>query len=538
VRNGDPDALAGLCARRGPAVLAYCERVAGVDNASAAAADAFRRFRTAVIAATDLSNLNPEALLMSATRHAAAQFVPRPADSPDVLRFVARRPATGWCGDVPSLLAARADRTISTIDLARLGQHLDGCPACRAPEARFEAAERAYRDPPTTPLPLPATAAIMAALSAAGPVSPSVAASNGAGPAPAGAANGARPVPPSPPEPVSEEVHEANGDAIRTPPPPIEVPTVRTPVAEVVPPPPVEPVAPPPPPPVQEIPPLPPAPALPPRPEPPATELHVTVPEPPAPSSFQAWTPDVDTATSEYRIPEFVDLGERGEARSREDRGRTRPALPALPSLSLSGLRGRLPKRRKRPQTRRPRPGSSAVGSTVLQPVPGRRTRFDLATVLPLVLVLGAIVVGLAVAGVFGGGSGAESPASKAPTPTAPSSSGQPPDVLVVPGGSASAAAVEAAKARARAKARRAARQAQGSAGSSSGASSSAASSGTSGQSAQPASTPPPPPPPPAAQSQGQGATNSPKVNGGRSAAGSGQSPDTSNVPPLSPTSP
>ena len=178
VRNGDPDALAGLCARRGPAVLAYCERVAGVEQATAAAAEAFRRFRTAVIEANDPGDLNPEALLISATRRAAAEFVPRPADSPDVLRFVARRPATGWCGDVPALLAARADRTISRIDLARLEQHLDGCPACRAPEARFEAAERAYRDPPNTPLPPPATAAIMAALASVAPVSAAAVASN------------------------------------------------------------------------------------------------------------------------------------------------------------------------------------------------------------------------------------------------------------------------------------------------------------------------------------------------------------------------
>jgi hypothetical protein len=38
VRDGDPDALAGLCDRRGPAVLAYCEVVAGAQAAAVAAA--------------------------------------------------------------------------------------------------------------------------------------------------------------------------------------------------------------------------------------------------------------------------------------------------------------------------------------------------------------------------------------------------------------------------------------------------------------------------------------------------------------------
>ena len=72
VRNGDPAALAGLCAVRGPSVLAYCRHVAGDNRAADAAADAFARFRAAVVETGDPSDLNPEALLINATRAAAA----------------------------------------------------------------------------------------------------------------------------------------------------------------------------------------------------------------------------------------------------------------------------------------------------------------------------------------------------------------------------------------------------------------------------------------------------------------------------------
>jgi len=74
VRDGDPGALAGLCEVRGPAVLAYCEVVAGRGAAGAATADAFGSFRGGVVATDDLGSLNPEALLISATRHAAARY--------------------------------------------------------------------------------------------------------------------------------------------------------------------------------------------------------------------------------------------------------------------------------------------------------------------------------------------------------------------------------------------------------------------------------------------------------------------------------
>jgi hypothetical protein len=156
VRDGDPAALAGLCDRRGPAVLAYCQHVAGDAAAAAAAAEAFAHFRSAVVAADDMARLDPEALLVNATRHAAAHH--------------AGIVATGVCAEVPALLAARAEHAISVADLERLDEHLATCWTCRAPVERFKAAERAYRDPPDASVPPEAATVIVAALAAAAPV--------------------------------------------------------------------------------------------------------------------------------------------------------------------------------------------------------------------------------------------------------------------------------------------------------------------------------------------------------------------------------
>jgi Meckel syndrome type 1 protein len=167
VRDGDPAALAGLCAVRGPSVLAYCRHVAGDTGAAEAAAEAFARFRAAVVETDDPRDLNPEALLINATRAAAASHAPRA--QLDV------------CAGVPLLLAARAGKTIEPDDLERLEQHLESCWACRAPVARFEAAERAYRDPPDPVVEPAIVTQIVAAMAAAAP---------SAGDEPAAAPNG------------------------------------------------------------------------------------------------------------------------------------------------------------------------------------------------------------------------------------------------------------------------------------------------------------------------------------------------------------
>lgn len=130
--------------------------MAGDAAAATAAAEAFAQFRAAVVAADDLASLDPEALLVNATRHAAAHH--------------AGIVATGVCAEVPELLAARAGRDISAPDLERLDGHLAACWTCRAPVARFKAAERAYRDPPDGSVPPEAATVIVAALAAAAPV--------------------------------------------------------------------------------------------------------------------------------------------------------------------------------------------------------------------------------------------------------------------------------------------------------------------------------------------------------------------------------
>ncbi|MDX6718042.1 MAG: hypothetical protein QOJ63_296 [Solirubrobacteraceae bacterium] len=163
VRDGDPAALAGLCDRRGAAVIAYCEVVAGRAAATVAAAEAFGSFRETVVAAGDLGDVNPEALLIGATRHAAARHV-------ELAVRLARGDAPMPCVRVPALLAARADRSITLVDHDWLDEHLASCWTCRAPVARFEAADRAYRDPPVGTLEPDVAAMIVAAMSAAAPV--------------------------------------------------------------------------------------------------------------------------------------------------------------------------------------------------------------------------------------------------------------------------------------------------------------------------------------------------------------------------------
>ena len=173
VRDGDPAALAGLCAVRGPSVLAYCRHVAGEAAAGDAAADAFASFRMSVVQTKALAELDPEALLISATRRAAASR--------------ADRAPLGICAVVPLLLAARADTTISLADLELLQEHLESCSGCHAPVARFEAAERAYCEPPDRLMDPAIIAAIIAAMAAAVPA--------GSAAAPAPVTNGSVPAP-------------------------------------------------------------------------------------------------------------------------------------------------------------------------------------------------------------------------------------------------------------------------------------------------------------------------------------------------------
>lgn len=171
IRDGDPAALRGLVSRRGRAVVAFCEAVCPPDDVDVAAAEAFARFRAAVAAADDPGALNPEALLLGATRHAAASMA-RPAAEDGLPRGPRRRARERepLCPQVPGLLAARAEHMLGPADLDRLAQHLDVHLGCREVEAAFRRAERAYRSPPHLPLHPATEEAILGALAAAAPL--------------------------------------------------------------------------------------------------------------------------------------------------------------------------------------------------------------------------------------------------------------------------------------------------------------------------------------------------------------------------------
>jgi hypothetical protein len=185
VRDGEPAALNALVERRGTAVLAYCEEVAEPGGATAAAGEAFARFRREVVAADEPRALDPEAVLLRGTRQAAAAAAPRSVAQRGLL---ARR-LGATCVLVPELLAARAERSLTTADRLRLSRHLERCSSCREAEERFERGEQAWREAPNTP-PAPEVAdQLLAALRGAAPITerdgsePDPAASNGAPPA-------------------------------------------------------------------------------------------------------------------------------------------------------------------------------------------------------------------------------------------------------------------------------------------------------------------------------------------------------------------
>lgn len=169
VRSGDPGALAALCERRGAAVLAYCREVCAPAEAPAAAAEALARFRAAVWTAADAVDLDPERLLLSATRHAAADRAHVASDASATRRMLGRG-QTMTCARMPALIVARAENLLGTADLDRLSRHLDRCQACRATEAAFRRAERAYVATTHAPLDSSTTALLLAALAEAAPV--------------------------------------------------------------------------------------------------------------------------------------------------------------------------------------------------------------------------------------------------------------------------------------------------------------------------------------------------------------------------------
>jgi hypothetical protein len=229
VRSGESGALAALCERRGGAVLAYCREVCEPGDAPLAAAEALARFRAAVWAAGDASDLDPERLLLSATRHAAAARAQVAAVESSTTRRMLGRGQTMTCARMPGLIVARAENLLGTADLDRLSRHLERCTTCRATEAAFRRAERAYVATAHAPLDTSTTALFLGALAEAAPVvaEPEPLPSEPEAPAPA-----PEPEPAAEPEPLSEPESPA---AEPEPAPPPTEPLPVEPAAEHLP---------------------------------------------------------------------------------------------------------------------------------------------------------------------------------------------------------------------------------------------------------------------------------------------------------------
>jgi hypothetical protein len=215
IRAGDPAVLAALCELRGGAVLAYCREVCEPAAASAAAAEALARFRAAVWAAGDAADLEPERLLLSATRHAAAARARTTFEASAPRRMLGRGQSV-TCVRMPGLIVARAENLLGSADLDRLSRHLERCQACRATEAAFRRAERAYVATAHAPLDTSTTALLLAALAEAAPVEPPPPVEE---PEPEPVLIAAEPIPaepipaePIPADPIPDELDDADED--------------------------------------------------------------------------------------------------------------------------------------------------------------------------------------------------------------------------------------------------------------------------------------------------------------------------------------
>lgn len=520
VRDGDPAALAGLCAARGPSVLAYCRHVAGDAAAGAAAADAFGRFRAAVVTTGDLRELDPEALLIAATRSAAASHAERSADRA--------------CAEIPALLAARANRTFALGDVERLEAHLETCPACRAPVERFEAAERAYRDPPGPAMDPLVVAQIIVAMAAAAPMHAATR------PAPARNGHSHDTSPPEPPvaaatapeSPVDEPTTELRALDAGLAGPPAAAPPAPEPAAapepQAVAPEP-EPVAPDPGPPAVPV-------ARAPEPAPPPAEpdARQPVPQPLATNSRIGRRParkgrarsvggafGLSARSEKLAPPPRPDEPEQAPARKPRTRRRLRSgaAGPAAMGAPLPRARRPAPKPATAPRLTRAR--GRAGGRS--------RRRHRLPVLLPVAVVFAALLVALFVSGVVGGSDPASSPRVDMPAQTPPAET-TPADVVVVPG----ADEVEEAKSRERERARRRRQAAATETRRDSTSRPEAAATAPA-----PVVAPPLPPPPAQPQRSDDGdRTRSREIEPGNGATGSEQIPppeDTSTVPDLAP---
>jgi len=157
ILQGDRSVLAALCEWRGGSVFEYCQHVSDQQLPEQACTEAFARFRRDIAEAPDAAALDLDAMLLRATRTAAARRA---------LAVEAPRPPgeAARCAAAPQAIAARENGDISPRGRRRLASHLGDCTVCSEAEARALAAERAYREPSSRPLPPALTAAILTAL--------------------------------------------------------------------------------------------------------------------------------------------------------------------------------------------------------------------------------------------------------------------------------------------------------------------------------------------------------------------------------------
>lgn len=164
IRAGEPGALAALCERRGPSVLAYCELAAAPGYAIFAAADAVASFRRSTLPADPVDSNDGERLLRLATREAAAR-----CGVNAMAAHVANGSSAG-CTRPEADLLHHFDAGQRWSDDNVGAQHLAECHVCRATLQRLEAAERAYERPPSTRLPPAVADQLVTALVMAAPV--------------------------------------------------------------------------------------------------------------------------------------------------------------------------------------------------------------------------------------------------------------------------------------------------------------------------------------------------------------------------------
>ena len=164
VRDGDPEALAALCEVGGAAMFAYCEHVVAPGHSINAVADAFARFRAAIVAAEELTPQDADTLLRRMTRRAAA--------SCGVNTVAARTAAlfSGTCDGQETELVDFVEGDLSLAERDVIAAHVATCDLCAVALRRLQAGERALARPPSAPLPPAFAELLLEALVVAAPV--------------------------------------------------------------------------------------------------------------------------------------------------------------------------------------------------------------------------------------------------------------------------------------------------------------------------------------------------------------------------------